>query len=259
MSSICADLQAELDALDTLVSDLDEADWDRPTPAEDWMVRDQISHIGSTDRVATVAAGDPERFKAESLTEDRGTRQVRLLQAGRAMRSDELLDWWRHGYTAMLDVFRTLDAKTRIPWFGPAMSAISFATARLMETWAHGQDIVDALSLQREATDRLRHVATIGVLARSFSYQVNEKEARTEDVRVELMSPTGAFWTWGSAQAHNHIRGKALDFCLVVTQRRHPIDTDLRIEGPVAEEWMQIAQAFAGPPGSGRKPGQFSG
>ena len=146
MSSICADLQAELDALDTLVSDLNEADWDRPTPAEDWMVRDQIRHIGSTDRAATVAAGDPERFKAEILSEDRNARHMRLLEAGRTMRSDELLDWWRSGYTAMLDVFHTLDAKTRIPWFGPTMSAVSFVTARLMETWAHGQDIVDALN-----------------------------------------------------------------------------------------------------------------
>jgi hypothetical protein len=48
-----------------------------------------------------------------------------------------------------------------------------------------------------------------------------------------------------------------MDFCLVVTQRRHPDDTDLAIEGPLAEEWMAIAQAFAGPPGKGRAPGQF--
>lgn len=258
MHSICADLQAELEDLDAIVSRLSEAEWNYPTPAENWLVRDQISHIGSTDRVAVIAAGEPERFKSEVLTEDRGARHARLLEAGRAMPHTELLDWWRSGYTAMLDIFRSLDAKTRIPWFGPAMSAVSFATARLMETWAHGQDIVDALGLQRDPTDRLRHVATIGVLARPFSYRISNQEPPTADVRVELTSPSGAIWTWGDAQATNRISGDALDFCLLVTQRRHPDDTGLHIEGAIAKAWMQIAQAFAGPPGSGRTPGQFT-
>lgn len=258
MTSICADLQAELVALDALVSPLNEAEWNHPTPAESWLVRDQISHIGSTDRTAVIAAGEPERFKAECLTENRQARHARLLEAGRAMHPTELLAWWRSGYTAMLDVFRRLHAKTRIPWFGPAMSAVSFATARLMETWAHGQDIVDALGLQRDPTDRLRHVATIGVLARPFSYRINNQEPPTADVRVELTSPSGALWTWGDPQAANRISGNALDFCLLVTQRRHPSDTGLHIEGAVARGWMQIAQAFAGPPGKGRTPGQFT-
>jgi uncharacterized protein (TIGR03084 family) len=257
MHSICDDLQAELTALDAIVSPLREAEWNHPTPAENWLVRDQISHIGSTDRVAVIAAGDPERFQAEVLTEDRNARHRRLLEAGRAMSHTELLNWWRDGYTAMLEVFRRLDAKTRIPWFGPAMSAVSFATARLMETWAHGQDIVDALGLQRTPTDRLRHVATIGVLARPFSYRINDREPPTADVRVELTSPSGVIWTWGDPQAPDRISGDALDFCLIVTQRRHPSDTGLHIEGVIANGWMQIAQAFAGAPGSGRAPGQF--
>jgi uncharacterized protein (TIGR03084 family) len=168
-----------------------------------------------------------------------------------------LLDWWRDGRLAMLEVFRRLDPKARIPWFGPAMSAVSFATARLMETWAHGQDVLDALGLQHPATERLRHVAHIGVLARPFSFSVWGKTAPADAVRVELVSPAGALWTWGDAQASNRVYGSALDFCLVVTQRRHPADTDLRIDGPVAREWLTIAQAFAGPAGAGRQPGQF--
>jgi len=258
MDSIYADLQAELQALDVIVSPLNEADWNHPTAAENWLVRDQISHLGSTDRTAVIAAGEPERFKTAILTENRQARQTHCLAAGRAMHHTELLTWWRNGYTTMLEVFRRLDAKTRIPWFGPAMSAVSFTTARLMETWAHGQDIVDALGLQRDPTDRLRHVATIGVLARPFSYRVHGQEPPTADVRVELTSPAGALWTWGDAQAANRISGNALDFCLVVTQRRHPADTGLHIAGAIAHGWMQIAQAFAGPPGTGRAPGQFT-
>jgi uncharacterized protein (TIGR03084 family) len=257
MVTICAALQAELAELDAIVSALDAVGWNTQTPAEGWLVRDQIAHIGGTDRIATIAAGEPERFQNDILTQDRSTRAARQHQEAAHLSSAELLNWWRSGREAMLQVFLPLDPKTRIPWFGPAMSAVSFATARLMETWAHGQDIVDALGLQRDATERLQHVAHIGVRARPFSYSVHQKDMPEEDIRVELVSPAGNLWTWGAAQVANRISGAALDFCLVVTQRRHTADTRLRIEGEVAAEWMSIAQAFAGPAGIGRQPGQF--
>lgn len=257
MKRICTDLQAENEALEAILIELDDADWNRPTPSEGWMVRDQISHLGGSDRIAAIAASDPERFEADIRPQVREHRMTRQLEEGRAMSSAELLAWWRAGRAAMLEVFHDLDPKARIPWFGPSMSAVSFATARLMETWAHGQDIVDTLALHRPATERLRHVAHIGIRARPFSYHINGKEPPTEDIRVELVSPAGAQWTWGDAQAGNRISGSALDFCLVVTQRRHLADTKLRLEGPVAKEWMQIAQAFAGPAGPGRQAGQF--
>jgi uncharacterized protein (TIGR03084 family) len=257
MTTICADLQDELATLDSIVSSLDESGWNTPTPAPEWMVRDQISHLGSTDRVATIAASEPERFQAEVMQHDRRERSARMLEAGRAMSGTELLQWWREGREAMIAVFVPLDPPARIPWFGPAMSAVSFATARLMETWAHGQDIVDALGVERVATERLRHVAHIGVRARPFSYRIHDREPPADEVRVELTSPAGALWTWGEETTQNRVRGSALDFCLVVTQRRHVADTTLQIEGAIAHEWLGIAQAFAGPPGEGRQPGQF--
>jgi uncharacterized protein (TIGR03084 family) len=257
MARICADLQAEQDDLDAILIGLREADWDRQTPAVGWNIRDQVSHIGTTDRVATIAAGDPARFTADVLSQDRGERLARQLHTGRSMSGPALLAWWRTGRHAMLEVFRRLDPKTRIPWFGPAMSAVSFATARLMETWAHGQDIVDTLGMDRQATARLQHVAHIGVRARPFSYTVRGLTPPTEEVRVELHGPGGTVWTWGQPGATNTIRGEAIEFCLVVTQRRHIGDTRLRLVGPLAQEWMHLAQAFAGPPGEGRQPGQF--
>jgi uncharacterized protein (TIGR03084 family) len=258
MQRICADLRAEQEDLDHILTPLHEADWDRLTPSPGWAIRDQVSHIGTTDRVATIAAGEPERFTSEILVQDRADRAARQLETGRSMSGEDLLAWWRRGRQAMLDVFRRLDPKTRIPWFGPSMSAISFATARLMETWAHGQDILDALGQHRPATERLQHVAHIGVRARPFSYTIRGLTPPVEDIYVELQSPAGAIWTWGDAAARQRIRGLALDFCLVVTQRRHVSDTGLQLTGHVAEEWMSIAQAFAGPPGPGRHPGQFS-
>jgi uncharacterized protein (TIGR03084 family) len=157
----------------------------------------------------------------------------------------------------LLEALRPLDPKARLPWYGPSMGATSFATARLMETWAHGQDVVDALGLTRPATARLRHVAHIGVRARPFAYATRARDLPAVDVRVELTAPDGDVWTWGEAAVADRIVGPALDFCLVVTQRRHPDDTALVATGAAATEWLAIAQAFAGPPGPGRAPGQF--
>jgi uncharacterized protein (TIGR03084 family) len=142
------------------------------------------------------------------------------------------------------------------------MSAASSLTARLMETWAHTQDIADALRVTRPPTGRLRHVAHIGVGARAYSYAVRGLPLPSAPVRVELVpppasEPSGALWTWGPADATDRITGPALDFCLLVTQRRHRDDVSLAIEGPAAAEWMVIAQAFAGAAGPGRPAGLF--
>ena len=166
----------------------------------------------------------------------------------------QLLAWFDQARADLLVTFKDMDPAARLPWFGPAMSAASSLTARLMETWAHSQDIADALGIAREPTDRLRHVAHIGVGARAFSYAVNGKARPAAPVHVSLIAPSGAVWTWGPAHATDRISGPALDFCLLVTQRRHRDDLALIVEGPAATEWMTIAQAFAGPPGPGRRP-----
>jgi uncharacterized protein (TIGR03084 family) len=138
------------------------------------------------------------------------------------------------------------------------MSPASFITARLMETWSHGLDVADAVGRASPDTDRLRHVAYLGVRTRAYSYTVRGKEQPPTPVRVELTAPSGETWVFGDADAADVIRGTATDFCRVVTQRRHLSDTNLEIHGPAAEEWMAIAQAFAGPPGQGRRPGEFA-
>jgi uncharacterized protein (TIGR03084 family) len=251
MKAICDDLAAEHEALDAVVRDLPDAAWDLPTPASGWMVRDQISHLWFFDQRAVLAATDAEAFAADATTMRRAGIDASV-EPGRGMRPDELLVAWRAGRAMMLDLLIGLDPKARIPWYGPAMGALSFATARLMETWAHGQDVVDAVGAEREATDRLRHVAHIGVRARPFSYANRGLEVPAGDVHVALDAPGGGVWEWGERSSGNHVRGPALDFCLVVTQRRHLDDTALVMEGPLATEWMGIAQAFAGPPGPGR-------
>ena len=256
MRQICDDLEAEHEALDALVAGLEDSRWDTPTPAEGWTVRDQIAHLAYTDVAARLAVGGGDAWERQ-LSRDRQERGRSQLEAGRRRTPGELLAWWRESRRALLEALRPLDRRTRIPWYGPPMGALSFATARLEETWGHGQDVADALGVRRVDTDRLRHIAHLGVLTRSYSFTNQGRPAPIGDVRVELTSPGGERWTWGDERATNRVTGSARGFCLVVTRRRHIADTDLVAEGPVATEWMSIAQAFAGPPGAGRRPGQF--
>ncbi|HEV3125381.1 MAG TPA: TIGR03084 family metal-binding protein [Candidatus Dormibacteraeota bacterium] len=257
--SLCADLSAEHEDLDRIVASLDAVGWDTPTPAEGWAVRDQIAHLAFFDSSATTAAADPEAFNsdlAEIAADPAGFLEGHL-RPGRAMDPQTLVDCWRSQRTTMLGAFLGLDPATRIPWFGPPMGAASFITARLMETWCHGQDVADALRIERRPTPRLRHVAHIAVKARPFNYASHGLALPSSDVLVELRGPDGDTWSWGDASVSDRVSGEAVDFCLVATQRRHRADTELVVEGPLAEEWMAIAQAFAGPPGPGRRPGQF--
>jgi uncharacterized protein (TIGR03084 family) len=256
VQQICADLQAEHEALDDIVGGLDASGWDTATPAEGWAVRDQISHLAFFDGTALLAATDPDAFALHltAALDDLAAAIDEPVRRGRAMAPDELLGWWRAGRAALLVALRDLDPSARLPWYGPPMAARSFATARLMETWAHGQDVVDAVGAHRPATDRLRHIAHIGVRTRGFSYAVRNLTVPEGEVRVELTPPDGGeTWVWGESSV-DVVRGPALDFCLVVTQRRHRDDTSLEIDGPLARGWMEIAQAFAGPPGAGRAP-----
>jgi uncharacterized protein (TIGR03084 family) len=257
VQQICRDLAAEHADLDRVVASLEAADWDRPTPADGWSVRDQISHLGYFDRTAVLAVRDPAAF-ARSVEQLVAGGVDASVEPGRAMTPCELLSWWRDGRGELLSALEPLDPSIRIPWYGPPMGARSFATARLMETWAHGQDVVDALGVDRAPTERLRHIAHIGVRARPFSYAVRGLDPPSRPVAVVLTGPAGDRWVWAE-EADESISGSALDFCLVVTQRRHRADTDLQAQGEFAVEWLSIAQAFAGPPGPGRKAGQFRG
>jgi uncharacterized protein (TIGR03084 family) len=165
------------------------------------------------------------------------------------------MDWLDRSRGEYLRVFGGIDPRSRVQWYGPSMSAASSVTARLMETWAHSQDILDAIGRARWPTARLRHVAHLGVATRGFSFQLRGQPVPDAPVRVELTAPDGSAWEWGPADAADRVEGSALDFCLLVTQRRHRDDTALRATGPVADAWLDLAQAFAGPPGPGRAPG----
>ena len=256
MAALARDLAAETAVTRDLVAGLDQAGWHTPTPAAGWDIADQIGHLAYFDEIAVCSAVRPEAFHT-ALAEAQAAGGIdpdAIAARFRGRSGAQLLAWFDAARAELLGTFAGLDPRARLPWFGPAMSAASALTARLMETWAHTQDIADALGVSREPTRRLRHVAHIGVGARAFSYAVRGKTQPPGPVRVELTAPDGALWAWGPAEAEDRITGPALDFCLLVTQRRHRDDLALASDGPAATEWMAIAQAFAGAPGPGRPP-----
>jgi uncharacterized protein (TIGR03084 family) len=253
------DLDAEETALDTAVAHLDDHGWSAPTPAEGWSVRDSIAHLAATEMWATLALTDPDGFRAElagiAADAERRANEVRTgLLFRRPPPGVDTLTWWRDNQVRAGALLRARDRADRLPWFGPDMSSMSFATARLMETWAHGVDVRDALSVDTEPSHRLRHVAELGVRTRGWSYVVRGRDVPDVAVRVELHAPDGTVWAWGDADAPTSVRGPALDFCLVVTQRRNLRDTALVVQGEVAQEWLEIAQAFAGAATTPRPP-----
>lgn len=259
MVAMLADLRQQEAALDKLLGSLGPKDWDMASAAPGWTVKDQVFHISYFDRVAADVVVAPDRFLAAlpGILADSDRYMINHLAPGRAQTPTEVLDGWQCSRAAMLETFGKADPRARHPWFGPDMSTASFATARLMEIFAHGQDIADGLNRRLDNDAGLSHIAHLGVITRSFSYVTRGLPAPRTPVHVVLDMPDSATREWGPPDAADTIRGPARDFCLVVTQRRHPSDTGLEILGQAAAEWMSIAQAFAGKPGVGRQPGQF--
>ncbi|MEM8705590.1 MAG: TIGR03084 family metal-binding protein [Actinomycetota bacterium] len=254
VAAVVADLVAEQEALDAVVAPLAAEEWELATPSPGWAVRDQIGHLAFFDMTAALAIDDPAGFVAHReafiaaafASADAADRET--LGDARAMTAAELLDHWRQQRRALADAAAACTEDARIEWYGPSMGAKSFLTARLMEAWAHGQDIVDTVGARRDATDRLRHIAQLGVITRGWTYVNRGLDIPAGEVRVTLTAPSGATWKWGPNDADASVVGTALDFCLVTAQRRNVVDTGLVVEGDVAVDWLAKAQLFAGPP-----------
>ncbi len=257
VAEVRSDLLEEQDALDLVVAQLPPERWAQPTPSPRWTVAHQVAHLAYFDRAAATAIAEPDAFApmVEALwgMAGEGARPSTSTRSPPTFPSLPPICSSAGAPTGprSADAATGLDDDTRVPWYGPSMGAKSFLTARLMEAWAHGQDVVDAVGANRPATDRLRHIAQLGFITRGWSYANRGLEVPATEVRVELTAPSGTQWTFGSDDAPEAIVGPAEDFCLVTTQRRHVDDTDLIVTGRAAQEWMATAQAFAGPPTDG--------
>ena len=251
---VVADLRAESDELDAMVADLPAAQWAEATPAPGWTVAHQIAHLLWTDRVALMAVTDEAAFA--TVLEEAAKNPTGFVDDGAeelaAVPPARLLANWRQTRARLHEELLAVADGRKLPWFGPPMSAASMATARLMETWAHGLDVADALGVKRPATARLRSIAHIGVRTRDFAFAINGLTPPPDPFYVELGAPDGSTWTWGPEDAAQRVTGSAEDFSMLVTQRRPRAALDVHADGDEAEKWLGIAQAFAGPPGPGR-------
>jgi uncharacterized protein (TIGR03084 family) len=260
VKDICNDLLAEYTELYNIVNDWDDERWQTITPLKNWTVYDQVAHLAFFDERAFDAVNEPDRFKREAATT--------AVQFGKKpmpeivnslmgmMQPADLAAFWKQRFTALVQSLAKLSPKDRLPWYGPDMSARSFATARLMECWAHGQSIRDSVKMKRECTDGIRHIAQLGVV--TFGWTFNNRNLPVPETVpfVKLTAPSGAVWTWNDPESPDSITGSAEDFCMVVTQVRHVADTELEVSGEAATAWMELAQCFAGPPEPGPEPGE---
>lgn len=262
MKILCRELTMEHEALDDIIKDLSDSEWATKTPFYDWTIHDEICHITYFDDKARLAATDPDGFNKdmgkifEGITSIEDFFEKTLIDM-KKLSPKALMEYWVGERTKMIKALEVLGQADMIPWYGPPMNAKSFVVARMMETWAHGQDIADALGYKRKPTDRLKHIAQLGVKTFNWSYMNRQLEKPSRKVRVELKSPSNETWLWNEDQTENLVKGSAEEFCLVVTQRRHIDDTGLKTKGDIAREWMLIAQAFAGPPEMGPDAGTF--
>lgn len=255
-----ADFRAEADELRTLLTTLHEDDWDRTTQFKAWTINDVVQHLHASDLIGAAAAAGRESFaEARREIEALRNRGMSRLEETRYrlghLKGLRLLKTWRTQVISLCDTLATLPPDTRLPWWGPDMGVRMFATARQMETWAHGQEIFDLMGIGRQPTDRLRNIAELGVRTFGWTF-ANRGLPKPEPMPyVRLTAPSGDLWEWNAPSAGNKVEGMAVDFCQVVTQARNVADTELSVVGEPARAWMRIAQCFAGPPEDPPAPG----
>jgi uncharacterized protein (TIGR03084 family) len=255
-----ADFRAEADALDALLVTLPDQDWDRATLFKSWTVNDVVQHLHASDLIAAASAAGPESFeRARAEIQALRDRGMSRLQETRHrlghLTGQHLRETWHAQVIALCDTLTALPPETRLPWWGPDMGVRMFATARQMETWAHGQEIHDLMGVERQPTDRLRNIAEVGVRTYGWTFANRELPRPEPTPFVRLAAPSGAVWEWNNPWPHNRVEGSALEFCQVVTQVRNIADTRLIVAGEPARQWMRIAQCFAGPPEDPPAPG----
>ncbi|MGA2411108.1 MAG: TIGR03084 family metal-binding protein [Candidatus Binataceae bacterium] len=243
----------EGDALFGLLDNLGESDWSRETQFKHWTPNDIIAHLHMGDYAADQSLQGSDEFRAfgrqlAKLSQDaKGYLGATHAWLG-GIKNRDLLLQWRAFYREMADRFALADPRKRVKWFGPDMSVLSSISARLMETWAHGQALYDLLGETRVNTDRIKNIAIIGINTYRWTFSNRGIEPPGVRPNVRLTGPSGAIWEWLQADSGDLIEGPAEDFCQVVTQTRNVADTSLRISGQTAVAWMAIAQCFAGPP-----------
>ena len=254
------DFKAESDALHALLDPLNDADFERQTQFKGWTVNDVLQHLHYFNYAADLSLTDEAGILA-LLADFRAA-----LEGGESMvaytdrkldgiKGRALLALWRDYYTGMTENFLNADPKKRLKWAGPDMSVLSSITARLMETWAHGQEVYDLLGVVRDERDHIKNIVVIGNNTFGWTFANRGEEVPAEKPFLKLTAPSGETWQFNDPSDTERIEGSATEFCQVVTQTRNIRDTRLRVVGETANRWMAVAQCFAGAPQDPPSPG----
>jgi uncharacterized protein (TIGR03084 family) len=257
--AVLPDLAAEGNELDQLVASIEPDRWQTMTPSPGWTIAHQIGHLAASDRFTAMAVTDPGAFavRLSGLAGDLSEVNDAVAADAAVLPPGDLLAEWRAARAEAIAALSSVPVEDRVQWIVVPMSPAGLASTRLMELVGHGQDIRDALGVTWVPTDRILHVARLGARTRNFAYRIRGLEPPPQDFRIELVAPSGELWEFGPPGAPQRVIGSAADFCLLITRRRHHADLDLRAVGDDAEQWLEFAQAYAGPPSAGRAPGQF--
>jgi uncharacterized protein (TIGR03084 family) len=246
-----AALRAECAALEAFLRGLSREDWQRHTTFYGWTVADEVMHLCQVDGFGQTALDRPEAFPDLVAWVRAGQAagielSQRMRETCGALEPEALMAVWHKGWNQLADGLDKADDDRRLPWFGPDIRPQSFANARQMEVWAHGQDIYDLFGVERHSGDRIRTICDLGVRTHGYTFAQRGLDRPTPP-EVVLTAPGGSTWAWNEG-AGERVSGSAVDFALVVTQRRRVGDTELVATGEGAEVWLAIAQCFAGEP-----------
>lgn len=255
MREILSDLVAEQQALDQFLQGIRERDWKRKTSAPGWSIIDTVSHLAYVETFAATAISEGQAFVDAANVQDINEWTARGVREGRGKRYQEVIEWWRNGRASVVDALSRLSATERIPWVVNRMSAKAFATLRLMETWAHGLDIKDAMADRiiepEEGEDdpladtlRLRHVAWLAHRMLPYAFKEAGEEFPASGIRIELMGPKYARWIYGPLDTENVIKGTAGEWCRVAVRRLDVAATELKAIGNEAEIALRVVRAY---------------
>jgi|TARA_B100001741_G_scaffold198735_1_gene163965 uncharacterized protein (TIGR03084 family) len=243
----------ESDALYKLLINADKNSFKLKTQFKSWTINDVLYHLHVWNIAALLSLKNENEFKEfmqnfmEAVKSGNSAREYEKILSDNTEGLD-LLNLWKETYEKISNEFAKSDPKKRVKWAGPDMSVRSSITARHMETWAHGQEIFDQLGFERIDTDRIKNIVVIGVNTFGWTY-INRNLSIPEKMpKLSLLSPSNELWEWNEDNEEDMISGSATEFSQVVTQVRNINDTSLKVSGKIANEWMSIAQCFAGPP-----------
>ena len=256
MEKIISSIRDEASTIQSLLLSLNALDWKAETSFKAWSPEIIVSHLLYFDRMTIYSLNDKDIFNEEALflfqafsSEKNSLERAKLIMDRMAINGQRsMIEAWTKSNQKMTKIFLTVNPEQRCQWFGPDMSARMFMIARYMETWSHAQAIYDLIGQTRNYTDDIEHIVQIGIKTFKWTFRNRKLEVPEIFPYLELTSPSGEKWAYNDPNDDESIKGKASDFCHVVTQNRNIKDTVLEVNGKISEHWMSIAQCFAGDP-----------